>query len=142
MAGCGGFGGGSILGRTWRADVFAGAALTDFPIKGRGFETILYHPPTSKVNVCPRPLPTLPPPPGANRMGIMPKTIDVTGLPEPLVMAIESMVNTYREKSREGGEGEERPLGWLAGRWTVPDSFFEPLPKDVLDAFNGGEERE
>ncbi len=29
-----------------------------------------------------------------------------------------------------------RPVGRLAG-FSVPDSFFEPLPDDVLDAFEG-----
>jgi hypothetical protein len=69
------------------------------------------------------------------------KMIDVTDLPDPLVMAIESLVSTYREKVLAGGGTEERPLGWLKGQWTVPDSFFEPLPNDLLDAFNGGPER-
>ena len=69
------------------------------------------------------------------------KVIDVTDLPEPLVMAIESLVNTYREKTQGDGGVEERPLGWLKGQWTVPDSFFEPLPNDLLDLFNGASER-
>lgn len=64
--------------------------------------------------------------------------IDVTDLPEPLVMAIESLVNTYREKTHEGGSVEQRPMGWLKDQWTVPDSFFEPLPDDLLDLFDGG----
>jgi prevent-host-death family protein len=32
---------------------------------------------------------------------------------------------------------ESRPFGGAAGRFTVPDSFFEPLPDDELDAFDG-----
>ena len=36
----------------------------------------------------------------------------------------------------------EKPLarkpGALKGLFEVPDSFFEPLPDDVLDAFEGG----
>lgn len=31
----------------------------------------------------------------------------------------------------------KRPIGKAAGRFEVPDSFFEPLPEDVLDAFEG-----
>lgn len=31
-----------------------------------------------------------------------------------------------------------RQLGQLAGYMTVPDSFFEPLPDDILDAFHNG----
>ena len=30
-----------------------------------------------------------------------------------------------------------RPIGLEAGKFTVPPSFFEPLPDDVLDAFEG-----
>jgi antitoxin (DNA-binding transcriptional repressor) of toxin-antitoxin stability system len=31
-----------------------------------------------------------------------------------------------------------RPIGKAAGRFAVPDSFFEPLPDDVLESFEGG----
>ena len=55
------------------------------------------------------------------------KTIDVSGLPEPLVLAIESLVNTYREEAHTVGGSEERPLGWRKGQMEVPRSFFEPL---------------
>jgi antitoxin (DNA-binding transcriptional repressor) of toxin-antitoxin stability system len=30
-----------------------------------------------------------------------------------------------------------RPLGLGAGKFTVPDSFFKPLPDDLLDLFEG-----
>ena len=30
-----------------------------------------------------------------------------------------------------------RPVGIDKGRYTVPDSFFEPLPDEILDAFEG-----
>ena len=32
----------------------------------------------------------------------------------------------------------QRQLGQLQGYMTVPDSFFEPLPDDILDAFYNG----
>jgi antitoxin (DNA-binding transcriptional repressor) of toxin-antitoxin stability system len=31
-----------------------------------------------------------------------------------------------------------RRLGLAKGQFTVPGTFFEPLPDDVLDAFEGG----
>jgi prevent-host-death family protein len=37
----------------------------------------------------------------------------------------------------ESARTEPRPFGGAAGRFTVPQSFFEPLPDDVLDAFEG-----
>jgi prevent-host-death family protein len=33
---------------------------------------------------------------------------------------------------------ERRPLGLDKGRLDVPQSFFEPLPDDLLDAFEAG----
>lgn len=32
---------------------------------------------------------------------------------------------------------EPRPIGLAKGEFTVPDSFFEPLPDDLLDLFEG-----
>jgi prevent-host-death family protein len=32
----------------------------------------------------------------------------------------------------------ERSLAPVWPGWTVPDSFFEPLSRDVIDAFEGG----
>lgn len=32
---------------------------------------------------------------------------------------------------------EPRPIGLVEG-YTVPDTFFEPLPAELLDAFEGG----
>jgi antitoxin (DNA-binding transcriptional repressor) of toxin-antitoxin stability system len=32
---------------------------------------------------------------------------------------------------------EPRPIGLGKGTFTVPDSFFDPLPDDILDLFEG-----
>jgi antitoxin (DNA-binding transcriptional repressor) of toxin-antitoxin stability system len=32
---------------------------------------------------------------------------------------------------------EPRPIGLAKGKFEVPDSFFEPLPDDLLDLFEG-----
>lgn len=37
----------------------------------------------------------------------------------------------------EAARTEPRPFGGAAGRFSVPESFFEPLPDDLLDAFEG-----
>jgi antitoxin (DNA-binding transcriptional repressor) of toxin-antitoxin stability system len=34
-------------------------------------------------------------------------------------------------------EKTPRPAGLCEGRFVVPDSFFEPLPDEILDAFEG-----
>jgi antitoxin (DNA-binding transcriptional repressor) of toxin-antitoxin stability system len=31
-----------------------------------------------------------------------------------------------------------RPIGLARGQFTVPDSFFEPLPHDIIESFEGG----
>ena len=31
-----------------------------------------------------------------------------------------------------------RPIGLARGEFTVPDSFFEPLPDDIIEAFEKG----
>jgi prevent-host-death family protein len=36
---------------------------------------------------------------------------------------------------------EPRPIGLARGQVVVPDSFFQPLPDDILDAFGGVESR-
>jgi prevent-host-death family protein len=35
------------------------------------------------------------------------------------------------------GKKERRKLGTLAGQFRVPDDFDDPLPDEVLDAFEG-----
>ena len=34
-------------------------------------------------------------------------------------------------------ERKPRPLGFAKGEVTIPDSFFDPLPDDILKSFNG-----
>ena len=34
---------------------------------------------------------------------------------------------------------EPRPIGLARGQFTVPESFFEPLPDDVIESFEGGD---
>jgi hypothetical protein len=64
------------------------------------------------------------------------RAIDVSGLPDPVVEAIESLIEEYRRQIRSTGvEQPARPIGWLKGQWEVPESFFEPLPDDLLKAF-------
>lgn len=39
---------------------------------------------------------------------------------------------------REKKEKKRKPrMGAFKGQFTVPDSFFEPLPEEILKAFNG-----
>jgi hypothetical protein len=40
-----------------------------------------------------------------------------------------------------GARTSKRPVGLASGEFDVPDSFFEPLPEDVLSAFDGSDGR-
>jgi hypothetical protein len=67
----------------------------------------------------------------------MSRSIDITDLPQPMVEAIEAIVRTYREQVAGSGSGR-RPIGWARDILPeLPESFFEPLPPDVLDLFEG-----
>ncbi len=34
-------------------------------------------------------------------------------------------------------ENKPRPIGLLKGQFSVPDTFFEPLPDEIVSAFEG-----
>ena len=38
-----------------------------------------------------------------------------------------------------GARTSKRPVGLASGEFDVPDSFFEPLPEDVLTGFDGSD---
>ncbi|HEX8296253.1 MAG TPA: hypothetical protein VF593_08125 [Chthoniobacteraceae bacterium] len=77
------------------------------------------------------------------------KTVDITTLSLhlgdylDLVRAGETVVIADREKPiaelrpSATGELEPRPFGLCKGEFVVPDSFFDPLPEDLIRAFNG-----
>ena len=65
----------------------------------------------------------------------MSRTIDVSDLPEPLIRAIKTIIDSYRERVRQL-PAEPRSVGWARGLLPeLPDSFFEPLPDELLDLF-------
>ncbi len=69
----------------------------------------------------------------------MSQLIDISDLPQPLVEAIETMIRTYRA-APGAGLSTPRPIGWAKGFLPeLPKSFFEPLPDDLIDLFEGKE---
>lgn len=66
----------------------------------------------------------------------MSRAIDLSDLPKPLADAIEAMVRKFREANP--GDGNPRPIGWAKDILPeLPESFFDPLPPDILDQFEG-----
>jgi hypothetical protein len=62
-------------------------------------------------------------------------SIDITDLPQPLIDAIETIVRTYRDQA---AGNERRPIGWARDVLPeLPESFFDPLPPEILDLFEG-----
>jgi len=35
---------------------------------------------------------------------------------------------------------EKRKVGFMKGQFSVPESFFEPLPDELMDAFEGADD--
>jgi hypothetical protein len=67
----------------------------------------------------------------------MSRAIDISDLPAPLIQAIEAIIRAYREKEA-GAVPPSLKIGWARGRLPeLPDSFFDPLPPDILDLFEG-----
>lgn len=67
----------------------------------------------------------------------MPRAIDISDLPPTVVEAIEALVRAYRERAPQQPP-PRRSVGWATGILPeLPASFFEPLPPEVLDQFEG-----
>lgn len=59
-----------------------------------------------------------------------------------MVEAIQKVVDAYRQQALAAMNApNSRPIGWLKGKWELPDSFFEPLPEEMLTMFEGGNPR-
>ena len=65
----------------------------------------------------------------------MSRSIDTSDLPQALIEALEAIVRAYRERQPEAPIAA-RPIGWARDYLPeLPDSFFDPLPGDLLDLF-------
>jgi hypothetical protein len=63
--------------------------------------------------------------------------IDLSDLPEAFASAIEAAVRAYREQTGNGHAGA-RSIGWAKDMLPeLPESFFDPLPRELLDLFDG-----
>lgn len=62
-------------------------------------------------------------------------------IPEDRLPEIYDLIHYFRlglkQDSTAAPIKSERPIGLAKGGFQVPASFFEPLPADLLDAFEG-----
>jgi hypothetical protein len=67
----------------------------------------------------------------------MAQVIDLSGLPEPLIEAIGTIVRAYRGREVDA-PAAPRSVGWARDVLPeLPSSFFDPLPDELLSAFEG-----
>ncbi len=58
-------------------------------------------------------------------------------LPPGVSPGLHSFVLVIEEAVTHNNPQKHRPIGLAKGQFTVPPSFFEPLPDEILAAFNG-----
>ncbi|MCB8943337.1 MAG: DUF2281 domain-containing protein [Ardenticatenaceae bacterium] len=62
----------------------------------------------------------------------------VVGLPEPLQNEVLDFVEFLWSKTKSDKQKKElRPYGLAAGEFVVPDDFDDPLPEEIIAAFEG-----
>jgi hypothetical protein len=55
-------------------------------------------------------------------------------------ISVEELIGNYLEEYVSQNPQpilSARPIGLAKGKFSIPDSFFEPLPEELLDAFEG-----
>ncbi|BAP57041.1 hypothetical protein THII_2744 [Thioploca ingrica] len=53
-------------------------------------------------------------------------------------LSVEELICDYLEDYvSQNTKPSFRPIGLAKGKLSIPDSFFEPLPEELLDAFEG-----
>jgi hypothetical protein len=55
-------------------------------------------------------------------------------------ISVEELIGNYLEEYVSQNPKlalSARPIGLAKGKFSIPDSFFEPLPEELLDAFEG-----
>jgi len=58
-------------------------------------------------------------------------------LPDSLANQDVDIIVIPQSRPVANADKKKRPIGLLKGKFAVPDSFFDPLPEDILDAFEG-----
>ena len=65
---------------------------------------------------------------------------EIKQIPSEKLGEIYDLVHYFRlglAQEQTTSPAQQRPIGLAKGVFQMPDSFFEPLPTDVLDGFEG-----
>jgi hypothetical protein len=65
---------------------------------------------------------------------------EIKQIPNEKLAEIYDLIHYFRLGLRQERQVEnisQRPIGLAKGQLEIPASFFEPLPDDILDAFEG-----
>jgi len=67
---------------------------------------------------------------------------EIKQIPEDKLLEIYDLIHYFRlgvvqEKQIQKITVKQRPIGLSKGKFQVPESFFEPLANEILDAFEG-----
>jgi hypothetical protein len=61
----------------------------------------------------------------------------VEDLPDEKAAQVVQFAESLRPRKQEKGKGPYRRLGTFRGKIKILPSFFDPLPDDIIDAFEG-----
>ncbi|MDP2902130.1 MAG: DUF2281 domain-containing protein [Methylovulum sp.] len=67
---------------------------------------------------------------------------EIKQLPEAKLAEIYDFIHYLRlnlHQKKQGGGIKRRPIGLAKGMFEIPANFFEPLPNEILDTFEGME---
>lgn len=65
---------------------------------------------------------------------------EIKQIPIEKLAEVYDLIHYFRlglAQERQSSAMKRRPIGLAKGRFEIPESFFEPLPDDMLDAFEG-----
>jgi len=67
---------------------------------------------------------------------------EIKQIPEDKLLEIYDLIHYFRlgvvqEKQNQTITVKQRPIGFSKDKLQVPESFFEPLANEILDAFEG-----
>lgn len=66
---------------------------------------------------------------------------EIKQIPDEKLAEVYDLVHYFRlglaQEQQAANQKKQRPIGLAKGKFAVPTGFHEPLPDDLLDAFEG-----